>query len=234
LMVFVGHNPWSYLFDPAVADWIGRTGKPDGMSYNSSFYTLTCCQTPEGVYCWTARGEIFAFDAKVRVWQPVKLSGERLPGSAVDHCGMGYDSKRDRLICFPTAYGRPFTGQAYAVDRKSGAVQRLAPSGMAGAKAIPSFLRELAYLPDADLLLVVGSTLPANPAGIRPTLAYDCAANQWVALTVAGPSPAGKDGRNVSAGAAYDAKRGLIWATDTHGQIYVLRLNASSVAKEDL
>jgi hypothetical protein len=53
-------------------------------------------------------------------------------------------------------------------------------------------------------------------------------------LTVAGPSPAGKDGRNVSAGAAYDAKRRLIWATDTNGQIYVLRLDASSVAREDL
>lgn len=234
LMVFVGHNPWSYLFDPAAADWIGRTGKPDGMSYNSSFYTLTCCQTPEGIYCWTARGEIFGFDAKVRVWQPVKLSGERLPGSAVDHCGMGYDSRRDRLICFPTAYGRPFTGQAFAVDRKSGAVQRLDPSGMAGATAIPSFLRELVYLPDADLMVDVGSTLPADSSGIRPTPAYDCAANKWVALTVAGPSPAGKDGRNVSAGAAYDAKRGLIWATDTRGQIYVLRLDASSVAREDL
>jgi hypothetical protein len=234
LMVFVGHNPWSYLFDPAVADWTGRTRKPDGMSYNSSFYTLTCCQTPEGIYCWTARGEIFTFDAKARTWQPIKLSGQRLPGSAVDHCGMGYDSRRDRLICFPTAYGQPFTGQAYAVDRNSGAVQRLDPSGMAGATSIPSFLRELAYLPEADLLVVVGSTLPANSSGIRPTPAYDCAANQWVALTVAGPSPAGKDGRNVSAGAAYDAKRGLIWATDTNGQIYVLRLDASSVAREDL
>ena len=133
-----------------------------------------------------------------------------------------------RILC------QSFTGQAYAVDRKNGVVQRLDPSGMAGATSIPSFLRELAYLPEADWLVVVGSTLPANSSGIRPTPAYDCAANQWVALTVAGPSPAGKDGRNVSAGAAYDAKRGLIWATDTNGQIYVLRLDASSVAREDL
>ena len=153
LMVFVGHNPWSYLFDPAVADWIGRTRKPGGMSYDSSFYTLTCCQTPAGIYCWTAGGEVFTFDAKTREWQPLKLTGDRLPGSAVDHCGMGYDSKRDRLICFPTAYGQPFTGQAYAVDRKSGAVERLDPSGMARAKAIPALLRELAYLPAADLLV---------------------------------------------------------------------------------
>ena len=71
---------------------------------------------------------------------------------------------------------------------------------MAGAKAIPSFLRELAYLPNADLLVDVGSTLPADSAGIRPTPAYDCAANAWVALTIAGPAPAGKDGRNVSEG----------------------------------
>ncbi|MCY2991886.1 MAG: hypothetical protein NTY19_29015 [Planctomycetota bacterium] len=233
-MVFVGHNPWSYLFDPGVADWSGRTGKPRGMSYDSSFYTLTCSQTPAGIYCWTAGGDIFVFNAKTRAWQPVKLTGERLPGSAVDHCGLGYDSQRDRLICFPTAYGRPFTGQAYAIDRRSGAVQRLAPSGIAGAKAIPSFLRELAYLPGAGLLVDVGSTLPADSGGVRPMPAYDCAANKWVALTIAGPAPAGKDGRNVSAGAAYDAKRGLIWATDTDGQIYVLRLDASSVVRKDL
>jgi hypothetical protein len=234
LMVFVGHNPWSYLFDPAAADWIGRTRKPGDMSYDSSFYTLTCCQTPAGIYCWTARGAVFAFDAKTRAWQPVKLTGDRLPASAVDHCGMGYDSQRDRLICFPTAYGQPFSGQAYALDRKSGAVKRLDPSGMAGAQAIPSFLRELAYLPNADLLVDVGSTLPADSAGIRPTPAYDCAANAWIALTIAGPAPAGKDGRNVSAGAAYDAKRGLIWATDADGQVYVLRLDAASVARKHL
>jgi hypothetical protein len=234
LMVFIGHDPWSYLFDPAVADWIGRSRKPGGMSYDGSFYTLTCCQTPTGIYCWTARGELFAFGDRTRAWQPAKLTGDHLPGSAVDHCGMGYDSKRDRLICFPTSYGRPFTGQAYAVNRRTGAVQRLDPAGMAGAKAIPSFLRELAYLPDADLFVDVGSTLSAGTTGIRATPAYDCAANKWIALTIAGPAPAGKDGRNVSEGAAYDAKRRLIWATDANGQIYVVKLEEASVARKDL
>ena len=28
LMVFTGHNPWSYLFDPQVGDWVGRSKKP--------------------------------------------------------------------------------------------------------------------------------------------------------------------------------------------------------------
>ncbi len=83
LMVFIGHDPWSYLFDPAVADWIGRTRKPGGMSYDGSFYTLACCPVPAGIYCWTARGELFAFGARTRAWQPVKRTGDHLPGSAV-------------------------------------------------------------------------------------------------------------------------------------------------------
>ncbi len=44
-------------------------------------------------------------------------------------------------------------------------------------------------------------------------------------LKLGGTHPAGKAGRDVSVGAAYDAKRGLVWATDTNGEVYVLRLD---------
>ena len=56
-------------------------------------------------------------------------------------------------------------------------------------------------------------------------MAYDCNKNEWTVLKLGGTHPAGKAGRDVSVGAAYDAKRGLVWATDTNGEVYVLRLD---------
>ncbi|KKL22651.1 hypothetical protein LCGC14_2433290, partial [marine sediment metagenome] len=64
--------------------------------------------------------------------------------------------------------------------------------------------------------------------------AYDCAANKWVSLKIGGPNPAGKKGRNVSLGLMYDAKRDLLWAVDTGGNIYALRLDAKTADAEDL
>ena len=95
-------------------------------------------------------------------------------------------------------------------------------------------MRELADLPDADLFVDVGFDAVGGHSRHSRDAGLRLAANKWIALTIAGPAPAGKDGRNVSEGAAYDAKRRLIWATDANGQIYVLKLEAASVARKDL
>ena len=116
---------------------------------------------------------------------------------------------------------------------KTGAAERLHPAGMAGAARMPAFLRETCYVASQDLLLT-GVTLAADTDGIRWTPAYDGAANKWIACKIAGPNPAGKEGRNVSLGLVYDAKRDALWAVDTHGQVFVLRLDAVTLIRKDL
>lgn len=73
LMVFTGHNPWSYLFDPQAGDWVGRAKKPNLMCYDSSFYTLTLCSTDKDLYCWGGQ-----YDRAVGMhkWQPATKHGK--------------------------------------------------------------------------------------------------------------------------------------------------------------
>lgn len=77
-------------------------------------------------------------------------------------------------------------------------------------------------------------TLALDADGIRWTPAYGCAANTWIACKIAGPNPAGKEGRDVSPGLVYDAKRDALWAVDTHGHVFVLRLDAATLIRKDL
>ncbi len=224
-MLFTGRHEHCYVYDPAVADWTGRFAKPKGMTYNSCFYTLTLCPTPQGLVCWTQQGGVFQFDAGKKEWVEVKPTGEKLPGSVVDNSTVVHDSKRDRLLFFRKGYGdkSKYDGRIHALDRKTGTVSVLSPKGMEGAAAIP-YLCQIRYDPTNDLLLV-GGTLPPGEDGMRRTPAYDCAANAWVTLKIGGDDPSGKSGRNVSLGLVYDARRKLFWAVDTRSNVFVLRLD---------
>ncbi len=151
----------------------------------------------------------------------------------MDSAGIDYDIKRGRLLLFPNSYGKPATGQIVAIDAKTLSAEALNPAGMAGAAKMPGFLRETCYVAPQDFVLA-GVTLPADADGLRWTPVYDCAANKWIACKIEGPNPAGKEGRNVSLGLVYDAKRDLIWAVDTRGGIFVLRVDPKTLAKKDL
>ncbi|HJZ57946.1 MAG TPA: hypothetical protein VKE74_23515, partial [Gemmataceae bacterium] len=57
-------------------------------------------------------------------------------------------------------------------------------------------------------------------------LAYDCAANAWVSLELAGDDPVGKAGAfNNSVGLVYDPARKLVWAAGQHSHVHALRLD---------
>ncbi len=237
VMVFTGHNPWSYLFDPKAADWIGRSEKPALMNYGGSFYTLTLCTTDKGLYAWGGQygsnNALHKWNSPERKWEAVKVTGAKLPGPAADHCGLAYDARRDRLIFFPKKY----TDTLYALDCKTNVLSELKPGGANAAAGTVGFWRELACVPAADLIVVTGSSLaPAGEgnAALRPTLVYDCGANKWQALEIAGPHPAGKNGRDVSQGAVFDPKRALIWTTDTNGQVTVMRLEIAGARQVDV
>ncbi len=227
-MLFVGQKQFGFVWDPEVADWTGRSAKPPGMSYDSCFYSLTTCTTPDGLVCWTNPGELFRFDAAKSAWSQIKTHGEKLPPAEVDNSTALFDSKRNRLLIVHKPYGNEhaFDGQIFAVQLPSGDVTKLSPEGMAAAAKI-SYLCQLRYDAASDLVLV-GATLPPDETGLRRTPAYDCAANRWVSLRITGDDPNGPDGRNVSLGLMYDARRQLFWAVDTNSKVFVLRLKLAA------
>lgn len=236
-MVFVGQQADFFLYDPAFGDWEGRAHKPNGMTYGDGFYNLLCKQTPRGIVCWTKEARLFLYAGKesggTGEWLEKKIAGEKIPGSNVDSAGIDYDLKRDRVLLFPSNYGKPYSGQIVSVDMKTMTAAVLNPAGMTGAARMPGFLRETCCVASQDLILT-GVTLPLDGDGARWTPAYDCAANKWIACKIDGPNPAGKEGRNVSLGLVYDAKRDLIWAVDTRGDIFALRLDVKTLNKKDL
>src|SRR5262249_42971860 len=147
----------------------------------------------------------------------LKLTGEKLPNASVDNSTVVYDSRRNRLLFARKPYGDPpYDGQLSAVDLKTLKVSKLSPGGMARANGIP-YLCQLRYDPEHDLLLVGANLRGANShRDEKPwrTPAYDCAANKWISLKLTGDDPSGPEGRNVSLGMMYDAKRKLFWAVD--------------------
>jgi hypothetical protein len=233
-MLFVGQTKYAYAWDPEVADWTERFEKPEGMAYDSSYYTLTVCNGPHGLICWTHDGGVYRFDAVEHEWRWIDKHGAKLPGSEVDNSTVAYDSHRDRLLFVRKGYGdaNTFDGEIHALDLKTGEVTKLVPGGSAAAAKIP-YLCQLRYDPQHDLLLV-GATLPPDAAGLRRTPAYDCAGNRWVSLAIGGDDPSGKVGRNVSLGMMYDAKRKLFWAVDTNSKVFVLRLDPATADMQPL
>jgi hypothetical protein len=242
-MLFVGHQKHTYFYDPAAGDWEPRRqAKPEGMNYGDSYYTLTLWATTDTLYCWTQNGELFKYveqskadgetsadkesKEKSRGWVKVELTGDKLAGSVVDHSGMTWDSKRNRLLCCRTPYGdnHKYDGQIYSIELDSGKVTALSPAGAKGMGEV-RFLRELVYEPESDLM-IVGAMLPGKEGVPRRTPAYDGAKNRWVSLLLDGDHPHGKEGRNVSLGMIYDPQRKLLWAVDTNSQVYALRVAA--------
>jgi hypothetical protein len=224
-MVFTGQRDYTYIYDPSVGDWIGRNPKPKGMNYNSAFYTLTLCQTPDALYCWTAKGELHRYQSSNQTWEVIALNGDKLPGSVVDNSTMLYDSKRKRLLLVSKPYGHDakFSGIITSIDLSSSKVTQLKPTGFESAAVIP-YLCQLRYDMKHDLVLV-GATLWAEDETRRRTPAYDCQNNRWVTLKITGADPNGKKGRNVSLGLMYDARRSIFWAVDTDSRVTVLRLD---------
>ncbi len=214
-----------YLYDPEVGDWVGRGIKPAKMSQGCCVHVLIPCDTPKGLFCWNQDGELFRFEAEKKTWAEVKLSGARLPGTSVDSSSMVYDAKRDRLLCLSAKYMGKFDGEVYAIDLRTFEVKALAPAGKAGvtkAMTVKHYLREADYDIDNDLLLV-GSPL-AKESGLMP--AYDCTANRWVTVKLAGLEPVARD--YISLGLSYDPKRKLHWAIGQWSDVHALRLDAKA------
>ena len=216
-------DPYFYLYDPDKADWVSRHRNPAGMGNDS--YGTQLRYTKHGMLDWFG-DKAWLLDAKTLEWKKLAVQG-KMPGTAVDSCGMVYDPKRDRML-FVTlgGYAKPYDGQIHALDLATCAVATLNPEGMDDSKSWQLFLREAVYHPDSDMfiwpqLYTKGKTTYPN---FFP--AYDAAKNRWVLVKLA----VGPEVRlpGVSGFIGYDAKRGLIWMGDTGygGGASVLRFDA--------
>ena len=239
-MLFTGRPKHYYIYDPAVADWVGRARKAPNMIYNSCFYTLTLCATPHGVICWgqgprRERGRIHRYDPKRKAWEEVELKGD-LPEPRVDHSTMVYDSKRDRLLLLCCDYGKKPNGQVWELDLATMAARTLNPVNMAAAAGGAYQIDRACYVPDADLMLLC-TLLPDGEGDLRRHVAYDCERNRWVSLRIdyetdkRGPLTPTAVRRSV--GLACDARRKLIWGVDTNRvRVFVLRFDAKGAGIE--
>jgi hypothetical protein len=240
-LLFTGRPTYTYLYDPEVAEWVGRAGKPPDMIYNSCFYTLTLCATPRGVICWgqgprRERGRIHRYD-KRKGWIAVELKGD-LPEPRVDHSTLGYDSRRDRLLLLCCDYGKKPNGQVWELDLATMAARPLNPVNMAAAAGKAYQIDRVCYVPDADLMLLC-TLLPGGDGDLRRHVAYDCERNQWVSLRLNHETdkrgPLAPTAVRRSVGLVYDARRKLIWGVDTNRvRVFVLRFDAKEAGIEPM
>ena len=198
------------------------------MQYNSCFYTLTLTATPSGAVCWDQNGVVHQYDHHTGKFNELKLSGDQLPGAYVDNSSIVYDSKRDRVLMLNTlGYQKPFDGQVWELDLKTKVVKGLSPAGKEQADRLNTI--DKSCYDAANDLLLIGTFLKDGPEHTR-TPAYDCANNRWVSVDIAYQTAThgGRIIRNFpntrSDGILFDPQRQLIWGTDTHSQVYVLRL----------
>jgi len=113
-------------------------------------------------------------------------------------------------------------GTILAFDFKTRSIEKLAPENVT---LVPSNMREMAYVPEADLVLFGSVSCPGGGeerGGKQLTRVYDCAKNRY-ALLDAGPAAYGH-----SAGWMYDAKRGIAYVFTYRGEAWAMRI----VAKE--
>jgi hypothetical protein len=226
-MIKAGRPRHFYVYDPVVADWIGRGNKPKAMQYNSCFYTLTLTATPKGVVCWDRNGRVHRYEHRRGRWTELKLAGDKLPGAYVDRSTIAYDSKRDRVLMINTSNPNRFDGSIWSLDLKSHGVKRLLPEGRQQAHRFAN-VDKCCYDAANDLLLI--GTYLKGAGDHTPTPAYDCRNNRWITLNIR-YSTGNRYGRTTRAfpharsdGLVFDARRKLIWGTDTNSRIYVLRL----------
>ena len=122
----------------------------------------------------------------------------------------GLDKKKDHKIA--------------VYDFKAAKAEVIEPKGGKGFPAGVSVGREPVYVPEQDVVFI------ASGAKDGPvTLLYDPAANAWLRMEptfeVDSKGRAIRPGHGVGTGLMWDPGRKLIWASDSRGQVYVMKFD---------
>lgn len=222
-------DPYFYLYDPASTNWVSRHKLPTGLDSNGE--RLNVRTTKHGLFCWYHEKAIWLFDHSKIEWKKIEPKG-KMGQTVVDGCGMVYDSKRDRMLCFTLGgYAKPFDGLVYALDFKTQQVDLLSKDEIKPNPARPwnIFLREMVYLPNDDLVLFACQLEIGKERFNDLFVGYDTAKNIWVTVKL-GLSAKGTNFGSVCQSIAFDAKRQLVWLGDAswNGGVWVLNFNAKT------
>ncbi|MBL8025669.1 MAG: hypothetical protein JNL74_04625, partial [Fibrobacteres bacterium] len=219
-------NYYTYFFDPISMKWDTLRIR-NHIDMTISGYQLSHTRTPHGTIVWSARGsstssfDLYRLDTDSMKWFKLPVSGPALMDNYSDQSGAVYDSKRDRLIMLHATTSTNPKLQAY--NFSTGVVESIVPVNNNTITGVDRF-RESVYIPDLDIVLYA-----VEIGGAK--VIYDCAKNEWRLLNIPkGIGVGGTDSR--SSGYMYDARRKLIWDSETNCQTYVLKLTNSHVGKE--
>lgn len=213
-MIFAGSLGHTYLYDPDSMDWVKTVHIHNPAAFptgSQGLYGTGLCATPHGVYN-LAGTRSYLFSADSLRWRTLPQSGIDLPSYYSDACGIGYDSKRDRIL-YVTGQNNT-NAKMYEYSFATGQAAQLFPADSEKSAVPVNYWREMAYLPGLDIILFQ----VAGPAGYH--LAYDCAGNRWVDFPVLGHTAAMCDR---STGLMYDAKRGVVFLSGNRAEVWVLR-----------
>jgi hypothetical protein len=197
---------------------------------NNCLYVNVLASSSKGVICWTYEATFYQCDMKALNWQPLKVTGDKPPGSQTDSSCMAYDTKRDRML-FLTAdrYEGPYQGQVYELDLKTSSVKALNPVNKQAGAALVARTDRSCYDPDNDILWLACSQKDLKTPD--RFVGYDCAKNEFVSLAAGFTKVMGGMGLRpavpygYSSGIVFDAKRHLLWGVDTAGYVTVMRFD---------
>ena len=223
-----------YLYDPDRMDWlrIPRIKAP----FRFKMLGTVAEATAHGVVAWSPKAKgrgygLWRFDAEKRQWVDLEPKGT-VPGLYADSEGACYDSRRDRfLFGFGGRDGRrkgtPRISRLACFDFKTKVIENLKPENTD--LAVMGGVREMVYVPDADIVLFGSAPyhVGGGAKGRTLTHVYDCGKNRYMLLD-AGPVTYGH-----SSGWMYDPKRKNVYAIDCHGTCWALHVDAATLTLLD-
>ncbi len=246
-LIVAPHQAGTHVYDPDKRDWT-RFTREQPFGYET--YVTKCVGTSKGVVAWTGSGmegtrtqPFFGlFNVETIKWTPLPVKGTLPKVVHGDENGMTWDSKRSVLYLHSaTAYGK-FDGEVWRYDFETAAVEPLGPKNK---EAIGDQIkpRETCYVPPLDMVLFGIGFLNGKQA------AYDVAGNRCVRLGIPKASlqaERGADGKwsfakrssketeslvgSITFSPVWDARRGVLWAPSCYRHMFVLKLDARTLA----
>jgi hypothetical protein len=188
LLVLRTTGPLTLVFDPDKGDFDRPAMSVPPHGGDS---TATMGSSPDGALLWVDR-ILYRFDHEKARWTRLPVTDGTVPKS-VFYDGIVYDARRKNYVLFskPATYGKE--KQVYRYDPATGSIVRMKP---AHPEKAPDFLREMTYIPDADLFF--------HGTGA----CWDPRTNRWAAL---GVDHQAIEDIGANDGMCWDAKRGLLW-----------------------
>jgi hypothetical protein len=188
LLVLRTTGPLTLSFDPDRGDF----DRPDvPVPTHGGGQQVTMGSSPDGALLWADR-TLYRFDHENRKWIRLPVKDGKMPKS-VFYDGIAYDANRRNYVLFskPSTYGK--TKQVYRYDPGDGTIREMKA---AHAETAPFFLREIKYIPDADIFFHGNGNY------------WDPERNAWGKLDV-DDQAIGEIGPND--GMSWDRKRKLLW-----------------------